>query len=322
MRGQSLADVLVTGASGFVGRQVLRRLGQDPAFRVVPATRDGRDGSRRLDLRAPESLKPALAGLDAVVHCAVGDRAVTVDGTRALLAAAAEAGLRRMVHLSSVSVYGATTGEVAESTPLIPSGTPGYAGWKVAAEEACLAQRGLEVVRLRPAIIHGAGSTLWVGRMAERIRAGRWGSFGAAGEGCCNLVHVSDVAEAVAAALSAPGAAGRAFNVNGPEAISWNAWFERLAAAMGAPPLRAIPPAAIRARALLSLPLKAAARLRPGLAASWLLGAPARSELALFALRAHYPTDAARAALGWVPRVGVEEGLAEAAAWLAGGGGR
>ena len=128
-------------------------------------------------------------------------------------------------------------------------------------------------------------------------------------------MHVHDVAGAVAAALAAP-AAGGAFNVNGPESITWNDWFERLAAGIGAAKLRRISPLVLRARSLASLPLKAAARLRPGLAADWLLGAPATSEVALFALAATYPTDAARAALGWRPAVGIAEGLAGSVAWL------
>ncbi|WP_426958441.1 NAD-dependent epimerase/dehydratase family protein [Muricoccus radiodurans] len=309
-----MAGILVTGAGGFLGGHVVRHL-RTSGMEVLPATRDGRGGSRRLDLRDPAGMGAALSGVESVVHCAVSDRAVTVDGTQALLDAATAAGVRRLVHFSSIAVYGEAAGAVTEETPLLSPDTPGYAGWKVAAEAACLAARGIEVVRLRPTIVYGPGSPLWVGKMAERIRAGVWGTFGEAGEGTCNLVHVDDVAGAVLAALSAP-AAGQVFNVNGPEAVSWNAWFVRLAEAIGAPPLPAIPPGRLRARSLLSLPFKAAARLRPGLAPRWVLGAPAGSEMALFARRATYPTGAARDGLGWVPRVGLEEGLRDTTAWL------
>ncbi len=151
----------------------------------------------------------------------------------------------------------------------------GYAAWKAAAEQACVAQPGVETVRLRPTIIYGAGGTSWVLQIARRIRSGRWGNFGPAGEGICNLVHVADVATAAAAALAAPAAPGLALNINGPVAITWNQWFTRLAGAIGAPPLPPLSPLALRARALAALPLKALARKRPGLAADWLLGAPA-----------------------------------------------
>ncbi len=291
-----------------------RHLASDPRLSVSPATRDGRDRTVRLDVRQPDAA--ALAGMDAVVHCAVGGRDVTVDGTRAMLRAAEAAGVRRFVHLSSVAVYGAAAGMVMEETAAVAPDGSGYAAWKAAAEQACMQQAGIETVRLRPAIVYGAGSALWVTGLAHRIRSGRWGVFGAAGDGTCNLVHVSDVATAVAAALTAPRAAGRAFNVNGPQAVSWNEWFALLAHGIGAPPLRAVPPAILRARTLAALPVKAMARLRPGLGSEWLLGAPARSELALFAQKATYPVFAAREALGWAPAVDVAAGLAESLACL------
>ncbi len=311
-----MQTVLVTGAAGFIGGHVLRHLSCDEGLCVIAATRAGRDGARVLDLRDPAGMPAALAGVAAVVHCAVGDRAVTVDGTASLLRAAAEAGVRRVVHLSSVAVYGAASGVVREDAALVAATGNGYAAWKAAAEQACLAERGVESVRLRPAIVYGAGGTLWVSQMARRIRSGRWGVFGPAGDGLCNLVHVSDVATAVAAALRAPAAAGSAFNVNGPEAITWNAWFARLAAGIGAGPLPAVSPRRLYLRSLAALPLKAVARLRPGVAAEWLLGAPAASERTLFALHASYPTDAARAALSWAPAIGIADGLAESVAWL------
>ena len=115
-----IGPVLVTGAGGFVGSHAVRHLSRD--MEVIAATRDGRDGTRRLDVRDEAGLRSGLAGVAAVVHCAVGDRAVTVDGTTALLAAAAQAGVRRFVHISSVAVYGGATGEVSEATPMVVPG--------------------------------------------------------------------------------------------------------------------------------------------------------------------------------------------------------
>ena len=309
-------EVLITGASGFIGSHVLRHLSCEPAVSAVAATRDGRDGSRRMDLRDPATVRAAVAGAKAVVHCAVGDQSVTVDGTRTLLRAAAEAGVQRVVHFSSMSVYDGAAGVVREETPLVSPGGRGYAAWKAAAEQACLAEPGVETVRLRPTIVYGPGSKQWVSWFAQRIRSGCWSTFGAAGEGTCNLVHVADVASAVAAALTSPAAAGCAFNVNGPEITTWNGWFTRLSQAIGAPPLAAISPAAARARMLAALPVKALARVRPGLGGNWILGAPGRGELSFFGLKATYPTDAACSALGWTPNVRISEGLVDTVAWL------
>lgn len=306
--------ILVTGAGGFIGGHAVQRLVRD-GHRVTSATRDGRGGSVALDLRQPDTIARALQGIDAVVHCAVGGRAVTVNGTRALLQAAATAGVKRVVHLSSVAVYGAATGDLAEQTPLVPPGHS-YAGMKAEAEALCIAQTGLQVVRLRPSIVYGPGSKLWVADLARRIRSGRWGTLGPAGAGICNLVHVADVASAIAAALVHPGVAGMAFNVNGPEAVTWNDWFTMLANGMGAPALPALPPRTVRWRSAAALPVKAVARVIPGFAAEWRLGAPAASELALFALRAHYPVDAAERAMGWRPAIRLADGLASSVQWL------
>jgi nucleoside-diphosphate-sugar epimerase len=317
-----MAELLITGASGFIGGHMVRHLAADPALTVLAGTRDGRRiagaPGRRIDVRNEAGLERALAGVDAVVHCAVGDRETTVAGTSALLQAAARAGVRRVVHLSSIAVYGQATGRVTEATPLVSAEGGGYAHWKAAAEQACKKAQ-TEVVILRPTIVYGPGSRLWVHQLARRILSGRWGTLGAEGEGICNLVHVADLVGAARAALFAPDAVGRAFNVNGPEQITWNAWFERLAAAIGRPGLPVLPRGRLRQRSLAALPVKALVRALPAARpwfGSWLLCAPAASELALYARAATYPTDKAQAQLGWSPTMPIAEGLALSVAWL------
>lgn len=305
--------LLVTGASGFIGGAIARRLGAYAGVTVRAASRQAMPDGVRLDLTDPASLPPALEGVDAVIHCAVGDAATTIAGTRHLLAASRAGGVQRFVHLSSVGVYAATEGALAEDSPRVATEGHGYARWKAAAERECEAS-GLECVLLRPAIVHGAGSVLWVGKMGARLSHGLVGDMGEAGEGWCNPVHVDDVAAAAEAALTGrPGA----YNISGAAPLTWNAYFAGLAAAMGMEAPRLSPAQVVR-NAWLSLPLKALARvapaLRPRLPA--LVDAPARGELALFRQRVTYPIEAAAEGLGWRPTISVEQGWAEGAAWL------
>lgn len=313
------ALVLVTGAGGFIGGAVARRLAAQPGVSVRGGTRDGRAlgagiAPWRLDVCDRGSLDAALVGVDAVVHCAYGDRTTTVEGTRLLLEAARQARVRRVVHLSSIAVYGPAAGVVPETTALLPAEGRGYAHWKVATEAACWAAEGLEVVILRPAIVYGRGSAQWVEQPVTRLRTRRWGDLGRMGLGTANLVHVQDVAAACVAALDAPGVAGAAFNISGDETVTWREWYARLATAVGVAPLRVVSPGGWWWRVAFGLPLRVLAKKLPG-AASMLRGrallAPSPHEMRLFALAATYPTGKAAALLGWRPCVGLEAGLAE-----------
>ncbi|MFN3447201.1 MAG: NAD-dependent epimerase/dehydratase family protein [Roseococcus sp.] len=301
--------VLVTGGHGFIGRAACARIAH--AHAVIAASR--RSG---LDVTRPETLPPALAGVEAVVHAAVDGRASILEGTANLLAAARAAGVRRFVHLSSVAVYGAAEGAVREDAPRAPADS-GYGRWKAEAEALVEAAPDLDPVILRPALVYGPGDPLWIGRMARRLAVGALGPMGAAGEGLADLVHVRDVAEAIALALAGPPGA---YNLGGPTPLSWNDYLARLAAGLGLAP-RPFSPGELAWRARLALPVKALARALPPLAPllpAALREAPGAGELALFRRRATYPWDKAQAALGWTPRIGLEEGLAESLAALRG----
>jgi len=272
-----------------------------------------------VDVRDPDQMAAALSGCQAVVHCAVGDWRTVVEGTRTLMDQARRQGVRRIVAISSIAVHGTVGGRLTEATPLV-SGRRDYAGAKAEAERQFTtlgkAPGAPAVTLLRPTIIIGPGSTLWVDRMATRIRAGAWGTFGRLGEGTCNAVDVDDVARAVLAALTADLPHGEALTINGPERPTWNAYFEALAAhltaqlgapSLPAPSLPALSPTEVRRRALLALPFKALGRVLPPLRQHPLAAlSPTRDELRLFGLRVDYPTDKAEARLGWRPETGFD----------------
>lgn len=300
--------VAVTGGTGFVGRRIVAQAEQDARFTVVPTARRPQPGERLLDLTRPATLPTALDGVDAVIHCAVGDHEVTVAGSQRLLDAAREAHVRRVVVLSSIAVYGHASGVVDERTPTAP--TSAYGQWKVEVERSTRAARDIETVLLRPTIVYGPGSHWWIELPLERIRSGRWRDLGDVGRGTCNPVHVQDVAAAALAAVAHPDAPGQVFNVDGGTPLTWTQWYRRLAELDAAGPLRPLGPTGWRLRAAARVPVAAAARL--GAPVPGLPGLPGRGDLGLFGLEATYPPSHAEGVLGWRPRVDLQEGLAAA----------
>lgn len=168
-----MQKILVTGATGFIGSHVCRRLAQNPAFEVRALVRPGSDVERLADLdvalvhgdlTVPASLDDALAEIDQVVHLAAATQVmrtgrfevVNVEGTRALAEAARRAGVRRFVFTSSLSAQGpsqpgAPHVEAGDEAPITP-----YGQSKLQAEALLRRQfTDLSPVVLRPAVVYG-----------------------------------------------------------------------------------------------------------------------------------------------------------------------
>lgn len=239
--------VLVLGGSGYIGARLCAALSATGWATPVSASRRATPGveHRRVDTRDAESLVAALRGMEAVVNCVAGDAASIAQGASILARAADDAGCPRIVHLSTMSVYGAQEGVVQEDAAFDPS-MGWYARAKCDAEGhiASFAKAGGAVVTFRPGCVWGPGSQLWVGRIGRWLRAGRLGDLGEAGDGWSNLVHVDDVCNAIIQALRAPAAAGEVhtYNLCAPDSPRWNEYFVDLGVAIGATPVRRIHP--------------------------------------------------------------------------------
>lgn len=327
------APCLVTGATGFIGGRLVERL-LAAGWRVRCLVRPASDTAhlRRLgaelvvgDLAGERSPTSALRGCGAVVHCAalvsdwatVGElRAVNVHGTRRLLEAAAWAGVRRVVHVSTTDVYGHPgTREVGEDHAASRFGS-WYAQTKREAEveaRTVSAQRGLGVAIVRPATVYGPGSRDVIAEIAAAIARGQMllVDGGAADAG---LVYVDNLADLVLLALSHPAAPGGAFNASDALGVSWRRFADDLAAGLGAPPPRlSIPYGAARGLGLALECSYRAARRATGLTLPPLLS---RQAVDVLGRPQSFDTRAARERLGWAPQVGYEEGLAATLVWL------
>lgn len=315
--------VLVLGASGYVGARLCALLAASGWATPIAASRHAVAGveSLRVDTRDAAAMRLALRGVDAVVNCVAGNAAAIGEGARVLGEAALAAGCRRLVHLSTMSVYGPVEGRIAEGAPI--DGSLGwYAQAKCEAEQhvSSFAERGGTAVMLRPGCVWGPGSQLWVGRIGKLLRAGRLGDLGAAGDGWSNLVHVDDLCRAVLAALRTmgPGQDLRTYNLAAPDSPRWNEYFVDLALAIGATPVRRLSARRLKLDAWLAgPPLKIAERLAQRLGADaqrWPVPLPPNL-LGLW--ERHLLLDASRAQreleLQWTPYAAT---LQQCAAWF------
>lgn len=322
--------VFVTGGSGLVGSHVVEEL-RARGWPVVALHRESSDtGFLRArgcslvegDVRNPTgSLARAMAGCDAVVHAAAlvyPDaprslvREVNVTGSDRVLRAAARAGARRAVHLSSVAVYGDRPGRLDESTPLdwpLPSRDL-YARSKREAEAAVGRVRrevGLEVTVLRPPALYGERDRLMVPMLARLLALPLVPLLGS-GRNTVPVAYAGNVVGAVVACLE--GRASRpVYNVTDDGPLTQRELLEGLARGLGRRP-RFVPiPAALvegasRIAGVLGAAVPGARDLPPERLGRLALGDDP------------YSGDLARKELAWTPRSSHPEALARTGAWF------
>lgn len=257
---------LVTGASGFIGRCLCREL-MAQGWEVTALLRIPRTGSWRHVLVSDlgrEAVDPrTLEGVDTIFHLAgkahtrarnaaenAEYEAVHVHGTRALLRAARQAGVRSCVLLSSVKAVGEGGEEVwDESTPCFPQNP--YGVTKLAAERIVLEELPLSCpVVLRPALVYGAGSK---GNLDLMIRAVRRGFFPAITfpSNRRSMIHVQDVVQACLLATTKPVACGQVYALTDGNEYSTGEMLVWIHEALGKKPGPAIPYAMLKVAAVL-----------------------------------------------------------------------
>ena len=341
--------ILITGGGGFVGSRFAEIIFLTGFARARVGVRHWARAARAArfpidivlcDVLNRGQLVEAMEGVTAVVHCAVGDTPVIVDGTRNVLDAAAQVGVARVIHLSTAEVYGLhARGLIDETSPCVPTGN-GYADAKIQAEQLVweYSSRGLPVTILRPSIVYGPWSEVWTAALAQRLQSGRWARYEGCADGTCNLVYVDDLVAAALTSIHDETAAGQAFNVGGPDFVSWNEYFERLNAAMGRPPLDVLSTSRARAESMVTGVFRRASgvvlnRYGESLMRIYERGGPLATAMKhvksrlntkpssnefedLYNRKAVYDWSKAKRVLGWQPAVDLDRGLRLSVDWL------
>lgn len=220
--------VLVTGGTGFVGREIVRELKrQGHRVRILSRSEPRRapgDEWARVDVTDLEAARRGVAGCNKVIHLVAIRReskertfnSVIAEGTRNVVRAAVEAGVERFVHMSALGV----------------TDHPETGYFKAKAEaEAAVRASGLEFVIMRPSFIIGPGG--FVEEYVNLIRKSLVVPIPGPGDYPVQPVARADVAVAFRRALDAPGAVGRTYDLAGPERLTLEAFIGRIMATMG-----------------------------------------------------------------------------------------
>jgi len=309
--------VLVTGATGFLGGALCRRLAQ-LGHQPIALGRD-RAKLAALDAQGFRTIAADLASdpppateADAFVHCAAlsspwGRLAdfhrANVAGTQAALDLARRGGAKRFVHISTPSLYFRFADQLnVREDMMLPSPVNAYARTKRAAEALVMDAPDLDPIILRPRGLYGAGDTALLPRVlaAARVRPLPYLNDGRT---VSDLTHVDDVADASIAALNAPPMpAKRVFNISGGVGLNVCDVAERAAKRAGV---------TVRWKPLSTRVVLAFARASEGAAALFGGSEPPITVygVGLFAYSQTLDISAAQAHLGWRPRISFDEGL-------------
>jgi nucleoside-diphosphate-sugar epimerase len=323
---------VVTGATGLLGSHLVEQLiGRGERVRAL--VRPGSDvrllqqlGVQLFpgDLTEPASLPGLVEGADVVYHCAarVGDwgpwksyQTHILDATRHLLAACRSVGVGRVLHVSSIGVYGHLGDRdrpITESEPLgqNPWFWDYYPRAKLLAERMCRRYPGALTI-VRPTWLYGPYDRNTLPRVVKAVTAGRVAVIGR-GDNKINIVYAGDVADGCIRAAEHPGAVGQAYNLSSLGELTQRQFIDRLTAELRLPSVRKhVSFLTAFWGGFLSECIGRAINLRrpPHIT---------RHVVSLVGRSTRFSIDKARKELGWEPRVGVEEGMRRTLEWYSG----
>jgi 2-alkyl-3-oxoalkanoate reductase len=320
--------VLVTGAGGFLGSHVTELLvARGTPTRVLARPGDPLgtpyDGALDVhwaDLTDRAALEAAVGGIDRIIHCAArtgpwGPQSeywrTNVRGLETLVEVALAAGVRRIVHVSSITVHGNDVrGTADEHAPFRVEPNP-YSRSKVAGEqllERMIREKGAPVTIVRPGWIYGPRDTASFARLAGIIRTGRMIMMGS-GENHLPLIYARDAAEGILLASDADHATGGAYLLVNDEPVTQRDFIGAIARELGVRrPTRRIP---YRLGVMLGTLAEAGARLAHRRQPPPVM----RYGLQLLGGENRFNISRARHDLGFSPRVDLAEGIRQSVEW-------
>lgn len=324
---------LITGATGLLGSHIAEQLvaaGQPVRVLVRPTSNTeflDSLGVQKVtgDVTDAESLTAAMDGVDTVYHAAaqVGDWGkwqwyvdVTIRGTQNMLAAAKGAGIRRFLHISSISAYGHPDGEgmvIDETAPLGVNLHKWSYYSRAKAEAERLAWEAYDagdvpLTVVKPSWLYGERDRASLPRLIRAIRAGKTKLLGT-GENRLNLTYAGNEAEGCILAATNENALGESYNLSNDGMITQGEYFNKIAAAIGAKPVtKKVPYKVVYTAAfLMEFFGHLFGRKSPPLVTRysvWLIGR-----------KCFFSAEKAREQLGWTPTVGYDEGIERSVKW-------
>ncbi len=321
--------ILVTGGTGFIGGAVTRHLLSRGDQVTILARSAGKAAAAAAlgarvalgDVRDPASVALAAARCEIVIHAAGVPRPaswrifrlVHVQGTRNVIAAARAGGVRRVVHVASQAVIfsGVDLLDMQESDRYPTRFIDPYSATKAEGEQAALSENGrggLEVTSIRPAVVWGRGDTTVLPIMARLARSPMGIPMCGDGKNFEATTHIENLVQAIVPAIAAPAAPGRAYLIGDAFRVGWKEFLARQVEAAD------VHPRFTRIPKSLAMP------------AAWMLD-NAATMLALPVPLARFglwnsmtsriiTSTRARDELGYLPRIGFAEGIADLHAWV------
>ena len=319
---------LITGATGLLGSHIAEQLvANNERVRALVRPTSNTSFLEKLgvelaigDMTDGASIRRATEGASVVYHCAafVGDWGSwhkfyqgTVQATRNLVEACQTNGNTRIVHVSSISVYGVQNSLSGDFTEELPTGQHHWL-WDYYGKSKVLAEEQLKgypnYVIVRPSWVYGPRDRVSIPRVVESLRAGRVRIIGS-GENVLNMIYAADVARGIILAANSPSAGGKAYHLCSYGEITQRAFVNLFCERLNLPRVeRQVPlKLAWKIAFLAELVFRLLRRPQP----------PPFTRRALYLIgrTTQYSIARAEKELGWRPQVPVREGLEHTLRW-------